>query len=373
MSYRILYIAYTAAIGGGEVSLLHLVKRLDRRLFFPVVAVPSQGPLVDKLRAMGIRVKITSLMEFSRYRVLSFLIATVALARLIKEEKIDLVHVNSIKNGEQGLFAARLAGTPCIWHVRNFVTFTGASKVRIIACKRLKKMIAISEAVKSDLIAKLGITAEKVVRIYNGVDVREYHPRISGEGFRNELNASSLKLIGMVGRISPEKGHEVFLHAGKEVLKRYPSVRLIIVGESRIGTIGYDGTLLNLVNDLGIQNKVIFTGFRNDIPEVMAALDLVVVPSVAEPFGRVIIEAMAMQKPVIATNSGGAPEILSEGGGMLVEPGNVEQLRQAISKVLEDEQLASIMGKEGRKIVIERFGIDKNVSQIEKLYRTLLI
>jgi len=370
---KILYVNPTAYIGGAEVSLLSLLKRFDRNYFYPVVVVPLRGgPLVDRLKDLNIEIKAATVMEFSRYKPFSFLLAVVRLAILIKKEKINLVHANSIYAAEQSFFAAKLAGALCICHVRDLVPVLGAGKVRSFAFRHMNRLIAISNAVKTDLTEKLNIPGRNIARIYNGVDTREFSPGASGEAFRKEFNLGSKKLIGIIGRLSPEKGHENFLRSVARLLKDSDDISIVIAGSSDLGPENYKEKLNALTAHLGINNKVVFTGFRDDLPEVIAALDVAAVPSIAEPFGRVIVEAMAMEKPVVVFNAGAAREILSGDCGMIIEPGDNKGFIKAISGLLADRARCKKMGSRARDVVLEKFSIEKNILEIEGFYKKLL-
>jgi len=370
--YKILYVNGSSNIGGAEVSLFNLVKRLDKKQFTPIVALPSAGLLFDKLKTLEINIETLLLREFSRKKIFAFLFSTLKLANLIKKEKIDLVHANSIYIAEQSYFAAKLAGVPCICHVRDLAPVLGAGMLRSAAFKNAKKIIAISEAVKKDLIEKLYVPENKITRIYNGVDTEEFSPDICPDKFRGELNLGSKKLIGMVGRFSPEKGQEIFLRAAAEVLKVYGDVKFVIVGDAKLGSEKFKTEMAALSKKLNLNDKVIFTGFRDDLPQILRSLDILVVPSRAEPFGRVIIEAFACSIPVIATDSGAAAEIISKESGILIKPDNVSELKQAIIELLKNPEQSKLMGRKGRDLVLERFSIIKHVSQIEELYREIL-
>jgi glycosyltransferase involved in cell wall biosynthesis len=369
---KILYVSSTAELGGGEVSLLSLLKGLDGNFVLPLAVVPSNGPLLDKLKKQAIDVRLIPLMEFSRKNCLLFLLATLRLAFLIRKEKIDLVHANSIYISEQSLFAARMSKVPCICHVRDLAPILGAGKIRSIAFKKMNKFIAISEAVKKDLTGKLNIPENKVIRIYNGVDLKDFSPNISADKVRNEFNLSSKKVVGMIGRFSPEKGQETFLMAAAEVLKVDKDVNFIIAGGAKLGSEAFMNEMVSLAKKLGLQDNIIFTGFRDDLASVLAALDVLVVPSQAEPFGRVIIEAFACGIPVIAANSGAAAEVISKESGILVEANNIGGFKEAIIELLNNPQQSKLMGEEGRKVVFEKFSIHKHVLAVEKLYREII-
>jgi len=369
---KILYVNGTANIGGAEVSLINLVKRMNKDIYSTMAVLPDDGPLAKKMSDMGIKVVIERTMEYSRRRPVSFLKAVLRLTRLIRSEGIGLVHANSIYISEQSLFASKLAGIPCICHVRDLAPILGAGRIRSIAFKKMARMIAISEAVKNDLIRKLNIPEEKIERIYNGVDTEEFNPGISGENFRREYNLGSSKLVGMAGRFSPEKGQDIFLRAAGEIVKEYKDIYFVVVGNADLGSETFRQEMVRLSASLGLKDKVIFTGFRNDFPRVMAALDIAVVPSAAEPFGRVIVEAMASGVPVVAMNSGAAPEIISSQTGVLVEPGNIGELSKATIELLNDVKKSGHMAEEARRAVLAKFDIRRHVSAVEKLYHEIL-
>lgn len=368
---KVLYICGTAHIGGAEVSLLNLIKRINREYFLPQVVLPQRGLLFDKIAQQGVEVNVTPLMEFSRKKWLPFLFSTLKLAFLIRKEKIDLVHANSIYIAEQSFFAAKLAGIPCLCHVRDLAPVLGAGKLRSFAFRKMQRLIAISEAVKKDLVEKLHIPEDKITRIYNGVDTDQFSPDICGDKFRDEFKLGAEKLVGMIARFSPEKGQETFLKAAAEVLKTYKEVGFVIAGDAKLGSQNYKEEMIVLSNKLGLQGKVVFTGFRDDLPQVLAALDILVVPSRAEPFGRVIIEAFACGTPVIASNSGATNELISDKCGILFALDSIGELTRSIICLLEDEVLAERLATTARKIVKERFDIQQHVLELERLYRDI--
>ena len=155
--------------------------------------------------------------------------------------------------------------------------------------------------------------------------------------------------------------------------ERYPSAKFLIVGKTIIGDSHYGQELTDLVNKLGLNRHIIFTGFRTDMSNIMAALDILVSASWEEPFGRTIIESMAAGKPVIATNAGGVPDIIENGvNGILVPPRNPQRLADGVLKVLNDLELGKKLGDAGRKAVKQRFSLEKQMRKIEKLYEDVL-
>lgn len=175
-------------------------------------------------------------------------------------------------------------------------------------------------------------------------------------------------MIGIVSKLWDGKGHAVLINAFKKLKKEIKNVRLLIVGEGYL----YD-ELVRIVDMHRLKDSVQFTGFQVDVPEIIATFDVAVLPSFFEGMGRVLLEAMAMEKPVVASRVGGIPDLVEHGiNGFLVSPGNVEELTGALKKILGDKRLAVRMGKEGRKRVKEQFSADVMVHSIEKVYRELL-
>ena len=178
--------------------------------------------------------------------------------------------------------------------------------------------------------------------------------------------------IGLIGRISPWKGQHIFLQAAAHVFKRFPNARFVIIGAALFGE--YDQEVRRLPKRLGIEDVVEFAGFRSDIDQVIAGLDLVVHASTTgEPFGQVIIEGMAAGKPIVATNGGGVPEIVEDGStGILVPMGDAQAMADAICKILADPARALEMGIRGRQRAENHFTVELTASKVEAVYRKVL-
>jgi len=205
------------------------------------------------------------------------------------------------------------------------------------------------------------------------VDLAEFAPQQPDRKLREEfIIEEGWTLVGTLGQLIPGKGQDVLLKAAAQVLKKVPEVKFMIVGD---GSPSYIKNLEDLSKDLGLSGKVLFTGFREDIPRIMSTLDIVVLPSTThlEGLSRVIIEAMASSKPVIATNSGGNPEAIVDGAtGILVLPEDPSSLAESILDLIKDETKRNRMGEAGRKRAEKLFRIEMNVSRIEKVYEELL-
>lgn len=372
---KILYLQETSQISGAENSLMKLVENIDKTKFKPIFILPSEGPFSRKLRQLGIEV---SLINFPKIRRVAGVFKTVKeMLRIIKEKNVALIHSNSIRTNIYAMIAGKLSGTPVIWHQRNLITN------EIIDPDRLFSFIPDRIICNSYAIAKrflrLGRLPAKVRVVYNGVDVKEFNPAISGGKIRNEFNIRPDEVVvGTASRFNEYKGHDVFFRAAKVILAEMPEIagnlRLLIAGGAVFEQDKpRERYLRNIVKDLNIGDKVIFMGFRDDMPEVYAAMNIVVLPSRAEACGRVIFEAMASGKPVVATDSGGTPEIVVDGiTGCLFRPDDVRMLADKIAFLAKNISTAKKFGEAGRKRIEENFKIEKNVEQIEKNYLELI-
>jgi glycosyltransferase involved in cell wall biosynthesis len=235
---------------------------------------------------------------------------------------------------------------------------------------RLADRVVTSGGAVRAIVVGAGIPAERVVSIPPGVDTRRFHPGVSGKTVRDELGLGADRpLIGLVADIRGSKGHNVFLEAAREVLRRRPEARFLIVGDG-VGR----GEVRRRVADMGLDAAVTLTGFRRDIPEVMAALDVLVLPSIrSEATSQVIPQAFAVGTPVVASTVGGSPELVRDGEtGHLVPPGDARALAGAIVDIVNDPERARQLGRAGQRLVGERYSMDASMALTTSVYRGLL-
>ncbi len=357
-------------LGGGQRSLLLLLERLDRKKFKLFLICPSGGGLVEKAKKQGIETEIIKMGRIKSPNVISTAATVFKFKKLIKLKNIDLIHTDSPRQSFYAGRAARLTGTPLIWHVR--VSTPEKKSFEKFLFNHAHKVIAVSKAA-GQRFQGFESAEEKVVIIYNGVDLTEFaRPQPDGQ-LREEFDIDKdWILVGTLGQLIPGKGQDVFLKAAAQVLEQTPKAKFMIVGN---GNQLYRQKLEDLSKDLGLSGKVVFTGFREDIPRIMNMLDIAVLPSTThlEGLSRVIIEAMASSKPVIATNSGGNPEAVEDGTtGILVPPEDSSSLAESIVDLIKDETKRNRMGEAGRKRAEKLFSIEKNISQIERVYEEIL-
>ncbi len=369
--HNILYTSLSGEmLGGGQRSLLLLLERLDRTKFKPYLVCPSQGGLIKKAEVLGIETRALKMKGVKSLNILATAAAVFKLKKLIRRKEIHLVHSDSPRQAFYAGLAARLTRTPFVWHAR--VSTPEKKSLEKFLFNHAHKIIAVSEATGQRYHGFESFD-EKVTVILNGVDLVEFGPKPVDRKLKQEFKIRDDQLlVGTLGQLIPGKGQEVFLNAAARITEQAPKVTFMIVGD---GNHAYRKKLEKLCADLGLSGKVLFTGFREDIPRIMNALDIVLLPSTThlEGFSRVILEAMASAKPVIATDSGGNPEAIEDGvSGILVPAGDSDRLAASLLDLVQDEDKRKRMGTAGRQRAEQLFSIEKNVSRIEKIYEELL-
>ena len=385
--YRMLIVNHAVDIGGAERALLGMLDCLDRDAFEPALACPHRGPLVEEAERRGIRVHLgypaPRLLEVKRKSIGKDRLASLAypldmartvagLAGLIRREGYDLVFTNSAKADIYGSLAGRLAGQPVVWRLHDITSGDAFSRLnlllfRLSASLLADRVLAISEVVK-DALVDLGVKESKVAMVHNGILLGEREESAGSEKFRASWGVpADAPLVGLVGRLVDWKGPDYFIEAAARVAADTPEARFMLVGDAVFGEKSYVDGLKSTVEARGLGDKVIFTGFRDDVDEIMSSMDLLVHASVLpEPFGLVIIEAMAQGLPVVATRGGGVAEIVDDGEtGVLVPPRDAGAMAEAISILLSDPARAKRMGEAGRKAVAERFDLRDKVKEMD--------
>lgn len=405
MKRNILFIEGSIGFGGSTVNLLRLLQGLDKEKYHPYVICFHENqesffrnedknlqtkvikPRVISKTSKFISAIIKCMSLFGAYGksagyfllflsnmsvgVIPYVLKLYLMAR---KWNIDLVWLNNgiMTDRSGGILLAKLLGVPCISKVRGF---EWDSPVIRWFSKFVDFYLPDSVAVSQPLL-QMGVSPSKILPTYCTVDLQEYDFRKHSPEIAQEFPLSSERpTFGIVGVLSHWKGQHIFLKATKEVLKCFPTGIAFVVGDSPDGKIdGYKKEIMNLAEQLGIQRNVIFTGYRRDISELMQIVDVVVHASIKpEPFGTVIIEAMAMKKPIIATRAGGPIEIIDEGvNGLLVPPGDVRKLADAIIELLQNPDKRKKMGEAGRKTVEEKFTIQSHVALTESIFRKIL-
>lgn len=345
-------------LGGGEISLLDLAATLDRSRWTPTVITPSDGEVAARCRAVGLDTAIVPMPAVRRPTWRAWQ-SVAALRRLCRTIGARLLHAN----GSRAMIFAALAGAlracPVIWHVR--VADREPVLDRLLA-RRATIIVVNSEAVRQRF-ARVRHPHVRVV--YNGVDLSRYSPRgPSGDARAAWGVPAAAPLVVSVGRFVAYKGYHDLIDAAALVHRDLPDAHWVLVGDGEVAP-----ALKARAAERGIEKHVHFPGWRDDVPELLSHGDLFVLPSHGEHFGRVLIEAMAMAKPVVATASGGVPEIVQDGEtGLLVPVADPAALCRAMTTLIRDPASAQRMGRAGRRRVEERFSLDRHVREMDRIY-----
>ncbi len=360
---RVVEVLATGTNGGAQEHLYGLVKRMDPTRYDVSVVALSAGSAVRKMQREGIAVLVIDELDDA--------IAVGALAAHLAEVRADVVHAHMYR--AETVAARAVIALGGAGQRRPYLVATAhSSRVRsdedqaalLDLTPQFGHLIAVSKASEAKLIHE-GRDIVPISLIYNGVDLQRYDHQDPCCTLAEEygMEAGS-QIVGVVARLEPEKGHPTLFEAWPGVLRAVPDAYLLIVGEG-----SRRDALEAQARGLRIAHRVVFTGRRDDVPAVTAALDVAVLPSYREAQGLTILEAMALSRPVVASDVGGIPEMVEDGvTGLLVPPHDAEALTAAIVRLLTDHPYADILGRAGHDMVHDRFCIELMVGAVQSIY-----
>ncbi len=358
-SMNILQILPQLESGGVERGTIDLAKALISKGHRAVV-VSAGGRLVEKIEKMG---AIHYKLPVHKKSLLTVLWCAAKLVKIIKKENIDIVHARSRVPAWVSFFAISHTKAVFITTCHGYYSKHFFSKVMGWG----KRVIVISQIIGRYMSSDFHVPKEKMRLVYRGVDLDQFKKKKASElSFNNKK-----KLIGIIGRITPLKGHIHFIKSLPGIFSEFPDAKALIVGEAPPNRQDYLNDLKSVVEDLNLKNKVKFLGDIKNIPQVLSELDvLVLATTTEEAFGRVIIEAGAVGVPVVATSVGGVVEIIDhKSNGLLVEPSNPYEISQAVLKFLKDEKLVKKCVKALHKKVVENFSLESLASKTIDIYK----
>lgn len=375
MEHRLLFVNHVAEIAGAEESLLALLGGLDRTRVSPVVASP-EGALAEAVRALDVPCHVLPLGRLRRsanpLRVLGSWLALRrrrgALQDIARRAGARLIHANSTTAQLCAGPVAAAMGLPCVWHVRDLSRLWPVGR---FCARHAQAVIACSGAVARHVREATGAEAHV---IHNGLDADAFASSARGrDNIRSELGLPPDAFVAaQAGQIVPWKRHEDFLRALARPACAERGVVGLIVGDDLFGE---HRPLIRKLQGLaaGLGDRLRFLGWRDDMAAVLGAADALVVPSDAEPFGRVALEAMAVGKPVVGSRAGGLPEIvLHEETGLLTPPRAPGDLAAALARLADDRSLARCLGEAGARRVRDVFGVREHARAVQAVYDALL-
>ena len=370
---RVCHVAMGDLWAGAEVQLAVLLASLVKIPGFAVSAILfNEGRLASELRALGVN---THVILESRHNSLSLFRHLVG---YFKRNNIDIVHTHKYKDNILGALASAYQGIRHrIRTIHGFPEpFLGFEKVKINLYQRVDsrinrwlvdRILAVSLDLQQQLVKRFG--AEKVICVHNAVDIEQVGVTGHVAELKKELNVSDGEfLIGTMGRLTPVKGLESFLTAARIIRRQKSRVKFLIVGDGPL-----KDALRAAARAYGLDKDVLFLGHRNDSYDILALMDLFILPSLSEGIPMVLLEALALARPVVASRVGGVPEVIVDGeNGLLVAPGRPEELAQSCIALMDDYRFAQALGSGGRKCVEERFSARYMAEKVAEVYRTLV-
>jgi glycosyltransferase involved in cell wall biosynthesis len=358
--FRVLEVVTPSRVGGAEIFVAELCSSFAELGAEVQLFCPSGRQFIEYATSKGI-----SPISWKTHGKIDP-VTVIRLASLLKRGRFDVIHTHLSTASLLGAFAARLAGKRSVAHVHGLNTAT--------CYKFADKIIAVSETVKSHLVEQ-GIKANKIHVVHNGVDLMRFYPSdlYDAKAKLASANPDILPdscdgpLLGVFGALVNSKGHRVAIESMFLILKDIPDARMVIVGEGKDRE-----DLQRSTEALGLNEKVIFTGFEPDVRGIMSACDLVVVPSLrTEGFGLVAIEAMALGKPVIGSADGGLLEtVIQNETGLLVPPNDPQAIATAACEILNDPDKAQLMSKKGREHVEKHFAQGEQMRKVLEVLKT---
>ena len=377
---NILFINHMGFLGGGEKSMLALMKGLKETGKYSISLLAPEGELLNCARENGHK---TVPFDFGQVRrsydpgvwlkgLWRLMTGIKEMEQVVRANQIDLVHANSLKSALMGGTTARRAKCPMIFHTRDFLSAGLFGKILInraycLAARVIVNSKAVSQVYGSDPRRKVEVVynyvtppvqvspeKRKEIRLQNGISEKQF-------------------LIGYVGRLHPDKGIKTLLEGFQVLQAPAPDSRLWIVGDTMPGEEYYRSQLEQYADKLGVLEKILFLGWRNDAVELMACFDTLVVPSKKEPFGRVTVEAMMLGIPVVATASGGTLEIIDDNEtGLLFDPGNSQQLAQKCLDIKNSPEKTKIMTDLAKVKVERKFSAENYIGGVQRVYDSMV-
>jgi len=363
MKPHLAHFVYSLQIGGLEELVLNLVRKTDPDKYrLSVVVLREDGPLSAEIEKLGIPVHRLAGGEGFSWSLVRQLRA------LLRREKIDLIHTHDLGPLIYGGLAMFLAGNRNVFHTEHSYLSQDSPRLRMFErwlSRWARMIIADSADVARVLVEEQKISRAKVITILNGIDLQRFESA-DPRAFRRELGVDrGALLLGTVGRLVPVKNQSLLLRAFARLREKEKKAHLVIVGDGPEGA-----ALQREAVRLKLQRWVHFTGSRRDIPQILASLDLFVLPSLSEGLSLTLLEAMAAGRPVVATRVGGNPEVIEDGhNGLLVTSDDVEELAAALQRLASKRKtLAAGLAKQGRRTVAEKFSLEAMVRAYEKIY-----
>lgn len=359
----VLYLSTSSGPGGAERVIQHLAAFVDRRRFRPLICLFRPGWLKEQCEREGVPTYVLPCRAVWDWNWV------LEVRKIIRRERVVLIHAHEFDAIVHGTAVARLLGIPIVAtvHGKHYYWEKFRRRLAYRLVSRYATIVAVSEDLKRFIVGEVGISSERIRVIYNGVGPMPRIDQAELAELKTELGIDpSEQVVGLVGSLYPVKGHKYLLEAVPTILKTYPRTTFIIIGRGEL-----EVALKEETARLGLEPKVRFLGLRQDVPRLLALMDVFVLPSLSEGLSMALLEAMAAGKPAVATNVGGNPELVVQGEtGLLVPSEDCTALASEIGALLSNRGLASRFGEAARARVERRFSLNAMVNNYQSLYDT---
>ncbi len=362
---KVMQVTHDLAIGGLQQVVVSLCRSIDQAKYeVSVLCLRDLGPLSEEIESLNINVRLLP-QKKGKTDYLSFF----KVAKIIKEEKPHILHTHNTQPLIDGTLGALLSGwRPKIIHTDHAREFPDKKRYMIaewLVSHFVYKIVGVSDKTTENLHVYEKIPWKKLVTIQNGIDQRRFEQTIDRNMKKKELGIpEGSPVIGVISRIEKVKGISYLLQAMPDIVKEFPTLKLLIVGD------GSERENLQLeCRQLGIQENVVFTGIRNDVHQILQVLDIFVLPSISEGLPMGLLEAMAAECPVVASNVGGIPGVVGyEENALLVHPGQPKELASTVIFLLKDEQKRKNMASQLKEIFVSRYSATHMTKKYTELY-----
>ena len=364
---NILYVNHVGKVSGGETSLLNYITNLDREKFESFMVCPH-GELASRAASLGVNIIPMQMWILGR-NVFKYLWTVIKLFSVIRRNRIDIVHVSGAGSNQYAAIAAKLTGRLLVVHFHNV---RSARDIRKYLVNMADRIIVNSEFTLNSIKNYIK-DVSKIRLVYYGIDIESFSST-DGKRVKEEFGIrTENKLVGIIGLLEERKGHEYFLKAAKVIKDKLGDVNFIVAGSSVFTDRSYENNTRELAVQLGLNEDVIFTGYRRDIREILSGLDVLICPYREEPFGMVLIEAQASRVPIVAFNSGGIPEIIKNGQtGYMVDLGNWQALADKGLDIMTNSSVAERFASNGFEEVRSKFSSKIATSNLCEVYKELI-
>lgn len=390
----VVFVEAAAAMGGVQYSTLYLARYLDRTWWNPIVVCPQEGDLSRACRDSGVEVRVleqprlwSTSVRVGMHRLPNpfawawdawlIRLATKRLRSFLTKCAPDLVVTKGLSSHFLGGLASRGLHIPCVWHVQDLISERTFGIYRRafgwVARYLPTRIIVDGKSIEDQLPQSL---RQRVTVIHNGIDTSNFRPDLDGSSVRRELGIPSDSLvIGNVGRLTPWKGQHYLIEAFASIANEDPNVILLLVGSPVFDNDTYQRRLLNTVTQLGLEHRVKFAGYRQDMPEVLAAMDVFAFTSVEKDTSPLaLLSAMSCGLPIVAFDITGTRELMATDDQFLLAPvGDVVGLRRALANVLVDDKLRQRLGLAARKQATVQFNLEKYSARSEQVFMSALL